>query len=56
MKVTLDIDDELLAKAEAMAEQNRTTLDALIELGLAIVCNKVRSEPVVDRRSDAMPN
>ncbi len=36
MKTTLDIDDELLVKAKALAARERTSLTALIEEGLRL--------------------
>lgn len=36
MKTTLDMDDELLARAKALAARERTTLTALIEEGLRL--------------------
>ena len=36
MKTTLDIDDELLVRAKAMAARGRTSLTALIEEGLRL--------------------
>jgi hypothetical protein len=36
MKTTLDLNDELLAKAKALAAQQRTSLTRLIEEGLQL--------------------
>ncbi|HYA66787.1 MAG TPA: DUF2191 domain-containing protein [Burkholderiaceae bacterium] len=36
MKTTLDIDDELLVKAKALAARERSSLTALIEEGLRL--------------------
>ena len=36
MKVTLDVQDELLAKAKALAAHERSGLTALIEVGLRL--------------------
>jgi len=36
MKTTLDLDDDLLARAKALAARERTSLTALIEEGLRL--------------------
>jgi len=42
MKTTLDLDDELLARAKALAARERTSLTCLIEEGLRL---RLRSRP-----------
>ena len=44
MKTTLDLQDELLARAKARAAQERTTLTRMIEEGLVL---RLRRERVV---------
>jgi Family of unknown function (DUF6364) len=46
MKTTLDIDDSLLAKAKALAAQQRTSLTRLIEDGLQL---RLRSSMTMPR-------
>lgn len=43
MKTTLDLNDQLLADAKAMAAQQRTSLTRLIEEGLQL---RLRAKPV----------
>src|SRR6202012_887161 len=45
MKTTLDLDDELLANAKALAAQQRTSLTRLIEEGLQLRLRAVTAEP-----------
>ena len=40
MKTTLDIHDELLAKAKALAAKERTTLTKMVEEGLSLRLRK----------------
>lgn len=48
MKTTLDLDDDLLARAKALAARERTSLTALIEEGLRL---RLRSRPRTQGRS-----
>lgn len=48
MKTTLDINDSLLAKAKALAAQQRTSLTRLIEEGLQL---RLRSSYTAARKS-----
>ena len=43
MKTTLDLDNELLARAKALAARERTTLTRMIEEGLALRLRRRRS-------------
>jgi len=45
MKTTLDIDDQLLANAKALAAQQRTSLTRLIEEGLQLRLRAKVAEP-----------
>jgi Family of unknown function (DUF6364) len=47
MKTTLDIDDQLLSEAKALAAHQRTSLTRLIEEGLHL---RLRAQPAVRRR------
>lgn len=47
MKTTLDIDDQLLAEAKALAAYQRTSLTRLIEEGLHL---RLRARPTTGRR------
>ena len=47
MKTTLDIDDQLLSEAKALAAHQRTSLTRLIEEGLHL---RLRVRPPVGRR------
>ncbi len=48
MKTTLDIDDQLLSEAKALAAHQRTTLTRLIEEGLHL---RLRTESAAGRRA-----
>jgi len=48
MKTTLDIDDQLLADAKALAAQQRTSLTRLIEEGLHL---RLRARPAAARHA-----
>jgi hypothetical protein len=51
MKTTLDIHDELLAKAKALAAKERTTLTKMVEEGLSLRLRKrktLRPGPLKD--------
>ncbi|MDE2396592.1 MAG: DUF2191 domain-containing protein [Burkholderiales bacterium] len=48
MKTTLDLNDQLLANAKALAAQQRTSLTRLIEEGLQL---RLRANAVDPRRS-----
>jgi hypothetical protein len=49
MKTTLDIDDQILAKAKAVAARERTTLTRLVEEGLSLRLRTTRPAlPVFD--------
>ena len=48
MKTTLDIDDQLLAEAKALAAQQRTSLTRLIEEGLHL---RLRARAATGRRT-----
>jgi len=48
MKTTLDIDDQLLAEAKALAAHQRTSLTRLIEEGLHL---RLRARPTTGRRT-----
>ncbi len=50
MKTTLDLDDELLANAKALAAQQRTSLTRLIEEGLQLRLRAVTAEPPARKR------
>lgn len=50
MKTTLDINDQLLAKAKALAAQQRTSLTRLIEEGLQL---RLRAKPAESKRARA---
>lgn len=50
MKTTLDIDDELLAKAKAASAREKKTLTALIEEGL-----RLRRRPTAARKRVPLP-
>lgn len=45
MKTTLDLDDELLARAKSLAARERTSLTALIEEGLRLRLRPRRRVP-----------
>jgi hypothetical protein len=45
MKTTLDLDDDLLARAKALAARERTSLTALIEEGLRLRLQSRRRKP-----------
>lgn len=45
VKTTLDLDDELLARAKALAARERTSLTALIEEGLRLRLRSRRRAP-----------
>jgi hypothetical protein len=47
MKTTLDIDDQLLSEAKALAAHQRTSLTRLIEEGLHL---RLRVQPAAGRR------
>lgn len=49
MKTTLDINDQLLAQAKALAVQRRTTLTRLIEEGLQLRLRGAGTQPVRGR-------
>ncbi|MBX9631215.1 MAG: DUF2191 domain-containing protein [Burkholderiales bacterium] len=51
MKTTLDISDELLARAKALAAKERTTLTRMIEEGLALRLRGKRSRPVSELKA-----
>ena len=53
MKTTLDIDDELLVKAKAVAARERKSLTALIEEGLRLRLRGRRA--LVSGRSQPLP-
>lgn len=48
MKTTLDLNDQLLAKAKALAAQQRTSLTRLIEEGLQL---RLRAKPAASKRA-----
>ncbi len=48
MKTTLDIDDQLLSDAKALAAHQRTSLTRLIEEGLHL---RLRAQPAAGRRN-----
>ena len=50
MKTTLDIDDQLLSDAKALAAHQRTSLTRLIEEGLHL---RLRAQPAAGRRAKA---
>lgn len=52
MKTTLDIDDELLAKAKVAAAREKKTLTSLIEEGLRL---RLRRRPATGRKRTALP-
>ena len=52
MKTTLDINDQLLAHAKALAAQQRTSLTRLIEEGLQI---RLRAQAVPRRAKLSLP-
>lgn len=53
MKTTLDLNDQLLANAKALAAQQRTSLTSLIEEGLQL---RLRAKPVdLARRQTRLP-
>jgi len=45
MKTTLDLDDELLARAKSLAARERTSLTSLIEEGLRLRLRSRRRAP-----------
>lgn len=49
MKTTLDLNDQLLADAKALAAQQRTSLTRLIEEGLQL---RLRAKAASNRRSE----
>lgn len=53
MKTTLDIDDELLVRAKALAARERKSLTALIEEGLRLRLRARR--PAGSRKDVALP-
>ena len=53
MKTTLDINDQLLADAKALAAQQRTSLTRLIEEGLA--SSPARAGAAAARRPSRLP-
>jgi len=52
MKTTLDIDDQLLSDAKALAAHQRTSLTRLIEEGLHL---RLRARPSARRSKTALP-
>lgn len=52
MKTTLDIDDELLARAKAASAREKKTLTALIEEGLRL---RLRRRPAATRKRAPLP-
>jgi hypothetical protein len=52
MKTTLDINDQLLANAKALAAQQRTSLTRLIEEGLQL---RLRTQAVAPRGKQRLP-
>ena len=50
MKTTLDLNDQLLADAKALAAQQRTSLTRLIEEGLQLRLRASTAEPSRGRR------
>jgi hypothetical protein len=52
MKTTLDIDDELLSEAKALAAVQRTSLTRLIEEGLHL---RLRVRPAKGRKKLSLP-
>ena len=51
MKTTLDLNDQLLADAKALAAQQRTSLTRLIEEGLQLRLRAQAAGPVRSRKS-----
>ena len=51
MKTTLNIDDQLLAEAKALAAHQRTSLTRIIEEGLHL---RLRARPAAGRRAKVM--
>lgn len=51
MRTTLDLDDELLAEAKALAARERLSLTRLIEQGLALRLRWAAGAPAPARRS-----
>ncbi len=49
MKITLDINDTLLTDANALAEQQQTTLTRLIEEGLQLRLRSARVAPKTNK-------
>lgn len=45
LKTTVDISDDLLEKAKALASQKQTTLRAIIETGIRIMLKEVEHSP-----------
>ncbi len=56
MKITRDIDDELLARAEAAAERDETTLDALVKQALTFVLTQANCRSIDESGLDAKPS
>lgn len=52
MKTTLDLNDQLLADAKALAAQQRTTLTRLVEEGLQL---RLRAQAASKRRRVRLP-
>ena len=52
MKTTLDINDQLLANAKALAAQQRTSLTRLIEEGLQL---RLRAQAAAPRGKQRLP-
>lgn len=50
MKTTLDLNDQLLANAKALAAQQRTSLTRLIEEGLQLRLRASAAEPTSTRK------
>jgi hypothetical protein len=50
MKTTLDLNDQLLASAKALAAQQRTSLTRLIEEGLQLRLHAASHEPIAKPR------
>ncbi len=48
MRITLQISDDLLARARALAEEEGRTLDSLIEEGVVLVLKKREGPPGKD--------
>jgi len=51
MKTTLDISDELLARAKAVAAKERITLTRMVEEGLALRIRRKRPRPMSTLRA-----